>query len=250
MSVTAATAGSAVAPAAVPRRRWQVELRLFLAAYLVYTMARWIFVGDLGQAKEHARWIFGLEQDVGLAVEGSVQQALDSSVVSWVLSNLYLAAQLVVVPGALVWLYRRSPAVYRELRNTVVATWMIAVPVFALFPVAPPRLADIGIADTVSSQASVELTGRSTIFYNELAAVPSLHVGFAVAVGLALARVVEPRWAKGLALLWGPLVSLSVVATGNHYLFDIATGLAVTALGFAVGRSRIPRLAWPRATST
>ena len=250
MSVTAATAGSAAARAAVPRRRWQVELRLFLAAYLVYTMARWIFVGDLGQAKEHARWIFGLEQDVGLAVEGSVQQALDSSVVSWVLSNLYLAAQLVVVPGALVWLYRRSPAVYRELRNTVVATWMIAVPVFALFPVAPPRLADIGIADTVSSQASVELTGRSTIFYNELAAVPSLHVGFAVAVGLALARVVEPRWAKGLALLWGPLVSLSVVATGNHYLFDIAAGLAVTALGFAVGRSRIPRLAWPRATST
>jgi len=250
MCVTAATAGSAAAPAALPRRRWQVELRLFLAAYLVYTMARWIFVGDLGQAKDHARWIFELEQHVGLAVEGSVQQALDSSVVSWVLSNLYLAAQLVVVPGALVWLYRRSPAVYRELRNTVVATWMIAVPVFALFPVAPPRLADIGIADTVSRQASVELTGRSTIFYNELAAVPSLHVGFAVAVGLALARVVEPRWAKGLALLWGPLVSLSVVATGNHYLFDIAAGLAVTALGYAVGRSRIPRLAWPRATST
>jgi membrane-associated phospholipid phosphatase len=102
----------------------------------------------------------------------------------------------------------------------------------------------------VSSQASVELTGRSTIFYNELAAVPSLHVGFAVAVGLALARVVEPRWAKGLALLWGPLVSLSVVATGNHYLFDIGAGLAVTALGFAVGRTRIARLAWRPATST
>jgi membrane-associated phospholipid phosphatase len=244
-----AAAGSPV-PAAFPRRRWQAELRMFLAAYLVYTLARWIFVGDLGVAKEHARWIYELEQHAGVAVEGSVQGAFESPVVSWVLSNLYLAAQLVVVPGALLWLYRRAPAVYRELRNTVVATWMIAVPVFALFPVAPPRLADIGIADTVSSQASVELTGRSTIFYNELAAVPSLHVGFAVAVSLALARVLEPRWAKGLALLWGPLVSLSVVATGNHYLFDIAAGLAVTALGYAVGRTRIARLAWPRTTSS
>jgi membrane-associated phospholipid phosphatase len=222
---------------------------MFLAAYLVYTLARWIFVGDLGDAKDHARWIYELEQDAGIAVEGSVQGALDSPVVSWVLSNLYLAAQLVVVPGALLWLYRRSPGVYRELRNTVVATWLIAVPVFALFPVAPPRLADIGLVDTVSSQATVELTGRSTIFYNQLAAVPSLHVGFAVAVGIALARVFKRRWAKGLALLWGPVVSLAVVATGNHYLFDIAAGLAVTALGYAVGRTRIPRLAWPRATS-
>jgi len=245
-----ATAGIAVAPATLPRHRWRAELRMFLAAYLVYTLARWIFVGDLGDAKQHARWIYDLEQHAGMAVEGSVQTALDAPVVSWLLSNLYLAAQLVVVPGALIWLYRRSPAVYRELRNTVVATWLIAVPVFALFPVAPPRLAGIGLVDTVSSQASVELTGRSTIFYNELAAVPSLHVGFAVAVSLALARAFERRWAKGLALLWGPLVSLSVVATGNHYLFDIAAGLAVTALGYAAGRTTIARLAWPRATSS
>src|SRR5688500_19232669 len=100
MCVTAATAGSAAAPAALPRRRWQVELRMFLAAYLVYTAARWIFVGDLGDAKAHARWIYDLEQHAGMAVEGSVQGALDSGVISWILSNLYLAAQLVVVPGA------------------------------------------------------------------------------------------------------------------------------------------------------
>jgi membrane-associated phospholipid phosphatase len=214
---------------------WRTELLFFGAAYLVYTMARWIFVGDLTDAREHARWIFELERSVGVAIEGSVQRGLDTGVVSFLLSNLYLAAQLVVVPGALLWLYRHSRDVYRELRNTVVATWLIAVPVFALFPVAPPRLADIGIADTVSQQAGVELTGRSTIFYNPLAAVPSLHVGFAFAVGLALAVVFRRRWAKVLALLWGPIVSLSVVATGNHYVFDIAAGLAVTALGFAVG---------------
>jgi membrane-associated phospholipid phosphatase len=137
--------------------------------------------------------------------------------------------------------------VYRSLRNTLLATWLIAVPIFALFPVAPPRLADIGFVDTVSEQAGVALTGRSTIFYNQFAAVPSLHVGFAVAVGIAFAVALRWRWAKVLALLWGPLVSLSVVATGNHYFFDIAAGLVVTAVGFAAGR--LP-LRFSRAEST
>jgi len=52
----------------------------------------------------------------------------------------------------------------------------------------------------------------------------------------------RPRWAKALALLWGPLVTLAVVATGNHYLFDAAAGLAVTLAGFAAGLL-LPRLA-------
>jgi hypothetical protein len=218
---------------------WRAELRLFLAAYVVYTLARWLFVGELDEARRHARWIFELEQSAGVAVEGSVQRAFDWPVGSWLLSNLYLAAQLVVVPAALIWLYRRSPELYRRLRNTMIATWLIAVPVFALFPVAPPRLAGLGLADTVSQQAAVGLTGRSTIFYNPLAAVPSLHVGFAVAVGVAVALALRRRWAKTLALLWGPLVALAVVATANHYVFDIAAGLLVTALGFAAGRLAI-----------
>jgi hypothetical protein len=90
----------------------------------------------------------------------------------------------------------------------VIATWLIAVPIFALFPVAPPRLA--GFVDTVSDQAPVALTGHSTVFYNPYAAVPSLHVGFAFAIA-------------------------------------IAAGLGVTALGFAVGRLPL-RLAGPGAT--
>jgi hypothetical protein len=225
---------------AAQRRRpgtgWRRQLALFGAAYLVYNLARWIFAGDLAPAREHARWIVELERGAGVAVEGSVQHALDTGAASWLLSNVYLAAQFVVVPGGLIWFYRRRPQVYRGLRNTLLATWLIAVPIFALFPVAPPRLAGMGIVDTVSEQAGVALTGRSTIFYNQLAAVPSLHVGFAVAVGVAFAVALRWRWAKVLALLWGPLVSVSVVATGNHYFFDIAAGLVVTALGFAAGR--------------
>ena len=115
--------------------------------------------------------------------------------ISWLLSNVYLAAQLAVLPGALIFLYRRARPIYRRLRTTVIATWMLAVPIHGLWPVAPPRLADLGITDTVSNQI-VPLSGHSTIFYNAFAAVPSLHVGFAFAVSFALAAALQARWAK------------------------------------------------------
>jgi membrane-associated phospholipid phosphatase len=225
------------APGATLRRGARAQLAVFLAAYLVYDAARWIFSGDLDDARVHAEWVIDLERSAHVAIEASVQRALDAGAVSWLLSNVYLAAQLVVLPLALVWLYRRSRPVYRRLRDTVIATWLIAIPIFALFPVAPPRLAGIGIVDTVSRQAGVGLTGRSTLFYNPFAAVPSLHVGFAFAIGAAAAVALRAPWAKALALLWGPLVTLSVLATGNHYVFDIVAGLLVTAAGFAVGRA-------------
>jgi len=137
----------------------------------------------------------------------------------------------------LIWLYRRSPAVYRQLRSTVVITWLIATPIFALYPVAPPRLAGIGIKDMVSHQAVVTLTGQSTLFYNPYAAVPSLHVGFAFAIGIAAGAALRRGWAKALALLWGPLVTVAVVATGNHYFFDAVSGLFVAAVAFAATRA-------------
>jgi hypothetical protein len=226
-------------------RRWGIlahpsgnlgGLAPFAAVYLLYDTSRWIVAGHLPLARQHAHEIVNLERSLHLAVEGSVQRALDWGVASWLLSNVYLVAQLVVLPGALIWLYRRSPAVYRQLRNTVIATWLIAVPIFALFPVAPPRLAGVGISDMVSSHAAVALTGPSTIFYNPYAAVPSLHVGLAFAVGFAAAAALRARWARMLAQSWGPLVTLSVLATGNHYLFDAAAGLLVTAVGFWAGR--------------
>jgi membrane-associated phospholipid phosphatase len=218
------------------RSGWRAQLLLFAAAYGVYNVARWIFVGDLSTATLHADWIIHLEQAMGVAVEASVQRTFDHDVPMWLLSNVYLAAQLVVPPAAFIWLYRRSPRVYRVLRDTVLATWLIAIPIYALFPVAPPRLAEPGVIDAVSRQAAVALTGRSTIFYNPLAAVPSLHVGFAAAISIALAASLRSRWAKALALLWAPTVALAVVATGNHYIFDVAAGLLVTVAGFAAAR--------------
>jgi hypothetical protein len=120
----------------------------------------------------------------------------------WVLNHLYLAAQLIVVPGALIFLHRRSRSHYELLRNTVLATRLISLPIYALFPAAPPRLADIGMVDTITTQTGLALDSKlTTSFYNELAAMPSLHAGFAVAVSAALAAAATLRVWKILAWL-------------------------------------------------
>src|SRR5216110_710145 len=94
--------------------RARAQIGLYLLAYLLYSAARFITVGDLPSARAHAQWIVGLEHDLGVGVESSVQQAFTGSWVMWVLNRLYLAAQLVVLPGSLVFLYHRSTALYER----------------------------------------------------------------------------------------------------------------------------------------
>ena len=214
----------------------RTQIGLFLLAYLVYSAARWLTVGDLDAARAHADWIVDLEQGFGVATEASVQQALSGTWAMWLLNHAYVAAQLVVVPAALVFIYRRSRPLYARLRNTILATWMLSIPVYAAFPVAPPRLAGMDLVDTISSQTGFAMDSNlTTSFYNELAAVPSLHVGFAVVVGIAVAAAVRHPVVKAVAFLWGPVIGLAVVATGNHFVFDIAAGLVASALGYGVG---------------
>jgi hypothetical protein len=217
---------------------WRRQLLLFAAAYLAYSLGRFVALGDKPVATANARWIVDLEDSLDLSVEGGVQHALDSGVVMWLLNHAYLAAQFVVAPAMLVWLYRSRSPHYRTLRNTILLTWLISLPVYALFPVAPPRLADVGLTDTISESTGVALDSRlATKFYNPLAAVPSLHAGFAFAVSAAGFAAARRPLARAAALAWSPIVALAVVATGNHFVFDIAAGAVITAAGYALART-------------
>lgn len=107
--------------------------------YALYGAGRWIAKADAATALQHTEWLVSVERGLGVFVEGSIQQALAGGVSLWLLDDhVYLGSELVVLPLVLVWLY---PSRLRA-----------AVSIFALFPVAPPRLADLGIADTVSNR--------------------------------------------------------------------------------------------------
>lgn len=110
------------------------ELKLFGGAYLLYNIGRWITAGEIGPATDNAHWIVRAEETLGIAVERSVQDGLQGGVSMWLLSHLYLAAQFVVLPAALIYLFRRAPKIYRPLRDTVLFTWLISIPVYAAFP--------------------------------------------------------------------------------------------------------------------
>ena len=237
MSTAPLTAPAPTATLRLPRlSRGGTQVAVFFLAYLVYSIARWLTVGELPTATANAHWIVDFERGLAVDVEAPVQDALTGSVALWILNHLYLAAQLVVLPGALFWLYRRSRPAYERLRNTILATWLLSIPVYALFPVAPPRLAGIGMVDTITEQTGFAMDSKlTTSFYNELAAVPSLHVGFAFAVGIAIAAASDHRLVKLVAHLWGPAIALAVVATGNHFTFDIVAGMAAALIGYGLG---------------
>jgi len=228
----------------------RAQMGIFLVAYLVYSAARFVTIGDLGVAQANANWIMDLQHHVGVGIEASVQSALTGTWILWLLNHLYLAAQLVVLPGSLIFLYRIGSPMYARLRNTILATWVLSIPIYAAFPVAPPRLADSGLVDTITAQTGLALdSSLTTSFYNELAAVPSLHVGFAVAIGVAVAAAVRNPVIKVAAWLWGPVIGLAVLATGNHYVFDIAAGVVAAGLGYLLGAAvarMTPRSAAPQ----
>jgi PAP2 superfamily len=150
LTPTAAAGGKARAFARRMTAGWRGQWLLFLAAYLAYSAGRWLFIGDLPTATANAKDIVEFERSLGLFVEGPVQNSLDYGAVVWSLNKIYMLAQMVILPGALVWLYRINRRVYRGLRDTVLATWLLSLPIYALFPVAPPRLAGVGIGDTMA----------------------------------------------------------------------------------------------------
>ena len=114
--------------------RGGAQVALFFLAYLVYSGARYFTIGDLGDATDNAHWIVRLEDTLGLGIESAVQTALSGTVVLWALNHVYLAAQLVVLPGALWMLHRKARPHYVLLRNTVLATWLLSIPVYGCSP--------------------------------------------------------------------------------------------------------------------
>ena len=110
----------------------------------------------------------------------------------------------------------------------------LAVVGYWLFPTAPPRLAGVGIGDTVSGATSINLTSHlASSFYNPYAAVPSMHIGFALLIGVTVARLARRRSVRIGAVLYPLFVLLVIVATGNHFFLDAAAGAAVAFLATA-----------------
>jgi hypothetical protein len=112
----------------------------------------------------------------------------------------------------------------------VIATGLSLV-AYTVFPAAPPRLAGLGFVDTVTTHTHVNLSSDLLgSLYNPFAAVPSMHFGYALLVGVVLATTASNRWVRLVGALYPPFMLFDIVATGNHFVFDAAAGGLVTAV--------------------
>lgn len=206
------------------------ELTLGLLVYLVYLLVAKVVLGRGGRerARRNAEVVVALEEQAGLHVEPALQRALLRYPRAVHALNVgYAAFNVSLTLGWLVLLYRRRDPGYHRLRRACLLAHLGAQPVFLLFPTAPPRVLD-GFVDTLSELSGFDLEHPLLVrFYNPVAAMPSLHVAFAVVTAGAIAERVGSPAAKALAYSYPPVVSLVVAGTGNHYVLDAVAGAAL-----------------------
>jgi hypothetical protein len=217
---------------------------MVLGVYAAYEATRGLVAGGAYVALRHAQDVVSLERSLHIFVEESVQHAaLAVPGLIGTLDFAYLTLHLSLTGALLLWLHRRRPEAYPFVRTTLLLATALAVVGYVLFPTAPPRLSGLGIADTISG-GHVDLNnGLVSSLYNPFAAVPSLHIGYALIVGTSLARYAPHRVTRLAGLAYPPFVLLVIVATGNHFLLDAAAGAAVA--GIALLATRLLVRPWP-----
>jgi hypothetical protein len=224
-----------------------VELAGLVALYGVYEGVRGFGDASLQVAQAHTREIVALERDLSLFVERSIQRWVEQvPSLPPLLGGAYMTLHLGATALMLVWVFRRHRERFPLVRTTLVVSTAISLAVYVLYPAAPPRLAGIGFSDTVTESARVNLSSDLLGgLYNPFAAVPSLHFGYALLVGVVVAWLARPRWLRVLGAAYPAAMLFIIVATGNHFLFDAAAGGVVTLVGALVAaglvRERAPK---------
>jgi PAP2 superfamily len=220
-----------------PPRGWADvgrQLAFLVGVYVLYQLVNGLIAGGnpykpFGDAMK----IIDVERTLHVFVEPSIQAWVVSK--HWLLDAAdwaYLYSHYVITAGVLAFIYFRRNSSFYFVRNMFIVAMVIALVGYAVFPTAPPALMpEWGFTDAISQflgVSHIDGTGAASAFVNVYAAVPSMHVCFAVMTGWPMSRLVRSRWAKVAWLLYPVWITFVVVATGNHYLTDVFLG-AMTA---------------------
>lgn len=209
------------------------EVAIGLGVYSAYLAVRQVKLrrGARSAAERNAERVVALEERLGIHVEPALQRALlPRRRLVAVLNVAYVTLNVGLTVGWLMALFRRRDPEFHRLRRAAVLTTLGAQPVFLLFPLAPPRTLD-GFVDTIESVSGVSLDrGLVAELYDPIAAMPSIHVAYAVVTAAGLRSAARNPWARRLAPGYPPAVALVVFATANHYVVDAAAGWALARL--------------------
>jgi hypothetical protein len=220
------------------RRDGIAQLAVVLVAFAGYEAARHAMQPNWPQAFANADRVVSLERVLGLAWEQSLQRAfLAIPDLVEALNLFYFVGHFVFTGVFFFWLYRRSRNGFRSFRDGFLVATAISVLVHWIFPTAPPRLAGVGLEDTLLLFSGIDIGSPSSAAYsNPVAAVPSLHAAYALGVGIGVVRYARSRLVRAAGFVYPPLVMLTIVVTGNHFVLDAVAGVAVLGAGFLAAR--------------
>ncbi len=218
------------------------QVLLFAGALQLYSLTRG-FVNHpeaAATAFSNARDLIGIERTLNIFVEPSVQAFTSGQ--QWLLDGaswMYINAQTSVTLGALAWLYFFRNRSFYFVRNMFLVAFGVALIGYSIFPTAPPRFfPEWGFFDAVSDFTGVPQDSVTiNHLFNPYAAVPSMHVAFALMIGVPLARLTRWRAAKIFWATYPLLVLFVIVATANHFIADAVLGAVAAGIGALAARA-------------
>ena len=229
------------------------QFLLFFLAYTAYQLVRGATDSGADVAFANAERLIDAERSLGSFFEPGLQQALIDHA-SWLIefaNFMYLNSHFVITTGFLAWLYLFRNEHFYFVRNMFLVAMALGLVGYALYPTAPPRFfASEGFTDTIASfTGSAQDSGTIGVLVNQYAAVPSMHIAFALMIavpGMALSRHLLSR---SLWSVYPLVVFFVIVVTGNHFWLDAAAGAAVACLAAvaarALARLRPEAWSWP-----
>jgi hypothetical protein len=213
---------------------------LFAGVYLSYRLVEGLVAGQSAAAFRHANEIISLERRLHLFIEPRIQAwAAGSHLLLVIATYVYLNAQTTLIVGALLYLYIAHNRNYYFVRNMLMVAMVIGLLCYAFYPTAPPRLLpEWGFIDTNGLILGISShSATASLFVNQYAAVPSMHVAFAAMLSWSLARHVRLRVARIFWLSWPLVITFVTLLTANHFIFDVVLGLATAGVAAVVARS-------------
>ncbi|MFV1989176.1 MAG: phosphatase PAP2 family protein [Acidimicrobiales bacterium] len=234
-------------------RRWLRELAYVLFFYIIYSMIRNRFGSasvEPDAALDNALRVIDFEASLGLFFEQRLQEVFldyDWFLRAW--NIFYGSFHFAVTGGIMIWLYVNAPSRYRKYRTVLATTTALALIGFATFPLMPPRLLSEGppfggghfefdFVDTLAEVGGLWSfsSGGMAEISNQYAAMPSLHIAWALWCVLAIFPLLTRTWQRVLLVSYPVMTLFAVVVTANHYWIDAVGGAVILGVGYYIAQ--------------
>jgi len=221
-------------PGGDSRYGWRLggELAVVVSGFLLYRIVRLFVKDEIDQALSNSRTVIDWERALGIFNEVRFQDALIAhDALVWFFNRYYFFAHFIGTVAFLTWLYVRHYGHYGRVRRVMVGVTFVALALHVAFPLAPPRwFPTMGFVDTLQVYGpKIYDSDTITATANQIAAMPSLHVAWALVGAWAIIRA-GITWRRYLSVAHPAIMTTVVVVTANHWWLD-----AVAAVALVVG---------------